>query len=275
MIGYHLDIPESQENAFSLTYACRRLPPLFCCSSITPLVAVSYLRCELDFAPLLATLEFQYLEYITHTYLLMEAGWGFHVSLEALAKSAYVWQHLRPFRLVLQVARQAMEPAAKNIANLASLPQEIIDIIEDDLTMHAHALVMAQEPFHFSCYDCDAFWDQFNDSKHYNDALALFQTSYIRDHSLQAIDAGEENDLSEEMYDDLVQEAHDAFSDTAEYDEICEAFMQIHQLENGCDTYNEDHGDFWLGVSMHVGGISSRRDEHSELETSTITHQTV
>jgi hypothetical protein len=142
----------------------------------------------------------------------MKAGWGFHVSLEALAKSAYVWQHLRAFRLVR--ARHAAELGTKNAVNLASLPQEIIDIIEDELALSAYDLITAKEPFHFPCIDCDAFWDELHDSKQHNDALERFQASYIRDNLPKSIDADEALDSDGELYYDLEEQAFEAFSDT-------------------------------------------------------------
>jgi beta-galactosidase/beta-glucuronidase len=180
----------------------------------------------------------------------MKAGWGFHVSLEALAKSAYVWQHLRAFRLVR--ARHAAELGTKNAVNLASLPQEIIDIIEDELALSAYDLITAKEPFHFPCIDCDAFWDELHDSKQHNDALERFQASYIRDNLPKSIDADEALDSDGELYYDLEEQAFEAFSDTTEYDQLCEAFMPIHQFENGCDTYFEKHRAFWEKVVLCI-----------------------
>jgi hypothetical protein len=69
--------------------------------------------------------------------VVLQTGWGFHVSVQELAKAALIWKHLRTFRLVR--ARQATETG---VVNLASLPNEVIDIIEEDIASHAHDLVV-------------------------------------------------------------------------------------------------------------------------------------
>lgn len=59
------------------------------------------------------------------------SGWGFHSSWEPLVRAAYAWRGLRPLRLArLRHMHQLADGSSR--VNLASLPAELFQIIEED-----------------------------------------------------------------------------------------------------------------------------------------------
>jgi hypothetical protein len=166
----------------------------------------------------------------------LQTGWGFHISPQELAKAAFIWKYIRTFRLVR--ARQAGEIGAGNHVNLASLPNEIIDIIEIELATHAHDIVMTEEPFHFPCDDCLAIWDDFRYSSHFDDALRIFRSSYISE------SARNDEERSEESLN--------AFLTSEAYNNAFEAFMPIHQREIGCDQYEQAQSQFFSSIMSNL-----------------------
>jgi hypothetical protein len=180
----------------------------------------------------------------------MEAGWGFHVPLKTLAKAAYIWPHVQTFMLVR--ARHAAELGSANVVNLASLPQEVIEIIEDELVMHAYELVSVEEPFLLSSDLCVEFRDHFHSTEAFEVAFNTFRASYV--HSLHPIDEIDNDNLGSGAHSNAAH-ALETFQRSAEYIKLSKAYMSIHQFENGCKDCALVHIRFWDAVNDSISSF--------------------
>jgi hypothetical protein len=196
----------------------------------------------------------------------VKTGWGFHVSTEILARAALIWQHLRTFRLIR--ARQLSDLGRGDTGNLASLPQEIIDIIEGELAMHAFHLVTVKELVDFPCYDCPEMAHEFYNSPEFAHSFEPFRDSFVHNQLNILQQSGEEWDSEDsDLLDDLSQQAFDIFRGTVENSELFHAYLPGHQ--RGCKIYFGKSDRFWGELSAclisdhcNIGNewVRSRRD---------------
>lgn len=80
-------------------------------------------------------------------------GWGFQTSWEKLVKAAYIWKELRLFKLVRY--RQAKQLAADpTLVNLASLPTEVLQMMEHNIVVNVRSAITRRAPFLFDTGEC-------------------------------------------------------------------------------------------------------------------------
>lgn len=86
-------------------------------------------------------------------------GWGFQTNLGLLVKAAHTWQAVRLLRLVRNKHEQHLALGTARV-NLASLPPEIMRLIETEVISAAECELYTNEPFYFDrdcCFEsvCD------------------------------------------------------------------------------------------------------------------------
>lgn len=157
------------------------------------------------------------------------SGWGFHTSWQRLAEAALIWRSVRPLRLV-RLRHQSDLATGLASTNLASLPEEIIQLIEGMIVMAVRHEILSKEPFYFEIEDCclDALGDIFS-WQPYQDAF----TDYAIVHNFHL-------DNDQEWEDALI-----GFRDTAVAQELDDTYLDIHFEEGPCDKLDKQY-DFWL-----------------------------
>lgn len=106
------------------------------------------------------------------------SGWGFHASWKHLAEAALIWRGVRLLRLV-RIRHQKDLTTGLASTNLASLPKEIIRIIEGMIVEAVQPEILSTEPLCFELDDCclDALADIF-EWEPYFDALSEYATGH-------------------------------------------------------------------------------------------------
>ncbi|KAK9893534.1 hypothetical protein P389DRAFT_213123 [Cystobasidium minutum MCA 4210] len=109
---------------------------------------------------------------------MLVGGWGFQTNWELVAKAALIWRGVRPLHLVRQRHKNDLR-AGIAVVNMASLPQEIMKMIEDVLVSDLKTEVSSQKPFKFELQNCccDDCTDVHSWSP-YEDALSQLEVQY-------------------------------------------------------------------------------------------------
>lgn len=157
------------------------------------------------------------------------SGWGFHTKWRDLTKAAIIWRGIRQLRLI-RIRHQKDLASGLASVNLASMPEEIIRIIEDMLVTALHPLILGQEPFNFDPQDCCSnALAEIIEWQPYWDALLAW---------------GDEHnyDLSDDNDWDM---AYSDFMDTSLATELRETYLDIHFDEGPCEKI-ERKDLFWL-----------------------------
>lgn len=151
-------------------------------------------------------------------------SWGLHTTWSKLVETALVWKDVRPFRLAR--LRHATElEAGESHVNLASLPTEILNMIEDEIIKSARQRVSLQAPLFF---DEDCCMESFVQWEPYWEALDLWAV-------LNDYDPGDQ---------DSYNAAVSAFGGTQEAESLTDEYWQFH-LESGQCLALARSSEFW------------------------------
>jgi hypothetical protein len=147
--------------------------------------------------------------------------------------AALVWNDgmLRTFRLTrIRHAAQLRNGQAK--FNLASLPMELINMIEDDISLHAYNSLMEEEPFIFTCdYESACFKDFFFNSDEYHHEVHDFAHEY--------------------NYPCHTKSAANAYQTSLMYKELQSEMMEEHLGSGECDSLDRE-ANFWRQFVCHT-----------------------
>lgn len=156
------------------------------------------------------------------------SGWGFHTNWRCIVEAALVWRSIRLLRLV-RLRHQKDLIAGLIAVNLASLPQEIIYMVENVMISTMSSEVYGDPPFSFDMQDCcfDAlqnleFWQP------YEDAF----DQYLVQHGLELDD------------DEDFEIAMKSFSETQLAEELHDTYMALHCEDDDCKQTDMEH-HFW------------------------------
>lgn len=100
-------------------------------------------------------------------------GIGFHTNCAQLLTAAYIWRTVRTVRLARARHAKLLSDGSARI-NLASLPNEVYQAIEDRIVELEYLLVGSREPFEFDDSCCLRAIDDMHDSEVYEEALLDF-----------------------------------------------------------------------------------------------------
>lgn len=157
------------------------------------------------------------------------SGWGFDTSWRALAEAALIWRGFRPLRLIHIRHRKDLAMGLASV-NLASLPKEIIQTIEEILVTSVQSTILEGEPFGFDLQQCclQARFEIY--------AGALCQ--YAVEHGF---------DLADEVQ--YVIAARD-FENTSTAGDLRQISLTDHFLGDTCSKM-QDEWDFWLNLPIY------------------------
>lgn len=142
-------------------------------------------------------------------------GWGIQVEISKLTMAALVWRDaLRPFRLCQYRHRKRLQSGEDRV-NLASLPVELLQMVESQLFILHSAMYNMEKPFLYPC-ECEDFAES-----------PALQTA-LEDH-MEAIDADWDDSL-----------AMTSFWETDEYDVLFDEWMSFHLESGDCKAFNEE-----------------------------------
>lgn len=149
-----------------------------------------------------------------------------------------IWRSVRALRLV-RVRHQRDLALGHASTNLASLPEEILQIIEDMIVKAVQPEILATAPLYFELDDCclDALADIFQ-WEPYDDAWSEYATAHN-------FNLGNEDDWTKALSE---------FRETAVAKQLESTCLDIHSEEDICDTLEKEI-DFWLRLPR--SGIKS------------------
>lgn len=81
------------------------------------------------------------------------SGWGFHTDWKSIVEAALIWRIIRHLRLVRVRHRSHIRTGLATV-NLASLPAEIMEIVEDMVAWELQVGLSSREPFKFDLQEC-------------------------------------------------------------------------------------------------------------------------
>lgn len=152
-------------------------------------------------------------------------SWGLHTTWSKLVETALVWRDVRTFRLVRLRHATELAAGAESHFNLASLPSEILRMIEDEIMRSARRRVRLEAPLFF---DDDCCVDSFLECEPYWEALDIY-----------AILNG--YDLDDQV---AFNAAASAFEGTEEAEALRDQHWQVH-LQSGQCLALAKSSEFW------------------------------
>jgi hypothetical protein len=154
--------------------------------------------------------------------------------------AALIWKNgLRTFRLVrAHEAKQLRDGLAK--VNLASLPEELLSIIEDNISDTVRKDVARKTAFLQHC-ECDAFQDELHDSDEMKEALDAFASPSDSDLS----------DYGGSDYGEFNYDLYEGFWDGPGFESVYDIVMRRHLDLGNCQTY-ANQMDYWEQIVLRV-----------------------
>jgi hypothetical protein len=159
------------------------------------------------------------------------SGYGFHAQASVLMMAALIWKNgLRTFRLVRSHEAKLLRQGIAKV-NLASLPEEILRMIEDDLVAFTHTQVDYEFPFSSPC-QCDDVWNLLHDSVELEITLDEFASALHLDPDHP--------------------DTYDAFFGTPGFDTVFDIAMDRHlEGDAGCEAQDAEL-KYWHEVVLHL-----------------------
>jgi hypothetical protein len=184
------------------------------------------------------------------------SGYGFHAQASSLMMAALIWENgLRTFRLVRNHEANRLRQGHAKV-NLASLPEEILCIIEDQLASSLYEDLNPKMPFTERCdLECREFQDDFFNSSEYDEAYCVFEAEQsASDDSSTPEEDGDDHYCWSRMY--LYREPSDwhyQFSQSTEFQQLHGSAYNGHISRGECIAMKKSI-HYWskVGYNMDV-----------------------